>query len=599
MNRWTVILPGGFRKAPKKGKTRRDTGCPGRLSRSTMWSGVAFLSFLLTAVGWSIGFSSARTDQDSTALGTVDPDLVLFSPPAVSGPPSGDQSKDSGSPDKEKVRRQATGRLPDKQFPLFPSLAPNVAFWERVYSEFSHDQYVLHDRETMQVIAVVDLSHFPDIRKLRNRYLKRKKRNFRDLIGKLAKRLAQAKDVNILSSKEKRLFKALGNPSAKDCLAMTKRLRFQRGQRDRFESGLRRAGKYMARMEKIFKDRRLPKDLTLLPHVESSFDTSARSKVGASGIWQFTRGTGRLFLRINWDLDERNDPILATEAAAKLLRKNFEELRTWPLAITAYNHGLNGMKRAVRKLGTRDLSQIVRWHQGRLFGFASKNFYAEFLAARHVAKNQAKLFPGLRIDPALEFEEIKLKHYVALATLARYLGLPKKHLESLNPALASDVRRGHRHVPKGYRLRLPANPKKNWEALYKRIPAKKLYSRQKITEFTHVVRRGQTLGAIARRYRTSVWRIARRNGLRSIHSIRVGQKLIIPVSPSSAGKARSKKGKNPAAKASKPGVHTVRRGETLTSIARRYGTTVRKLVFLNRLPSPNALRIGQKLRLPH
>ena len=135
----------------------------------------------------------------------------------------------------------------------------------------------------------------------------------------------------------------------------------------------------------------LPEELSVLPHVESSFQLRAYSSAGAAGIWQFTRGTGRLFMRVGYDVDERRDPILATYGAAKLLKKNYEVVGSWPLAITAYNHGLRGMQRAKKRHGT-NIVKIIENYRSRTFGFASRNFYPEFLAALHVVKNQNKWF---------------------------------------------------------------------------------------------------------------------------------------------------------------------------------------------------------------
>ena len=127
-----------------------------------------------------------------------------------------------------------------------------------------------------------------------------------------------------------------------------------------------------------------------MPHVESSFDPYAYSKVGAAGLWQFMRSTGRRFLRIDAAVDERLDPYRATEAAAQLLSYNYRLLGSWPLAITAYNHGAEGMRRAREQLGTDDIVRIVRDYHSPTFGFASRNFYVSFLAALTVSRRIPK-----------------------------------------------------------------------------------------------------------------------------------------------------------------------------------------------------------------
>ena len=149
---------------------------------------------------------------------------------------------------------------------------------------------------------------------------------------------------------------------------------------------------FLDEIKQIFREHGLPVDLAYLPHVESSFNPDAYSKFGAAGIWQFTRSTGRRFMKVGYVLDERRDPIRATYAAAQLLKENYAKLGSWPLAITAYNHGLSGVRRAVRETGSDDIGEIVRQYKGSRFGFASRNFYAAFLAAADVSRDSERYF---------------------------------------------------------------------------------------------------------------------------------------------------------------------------------------------------------------
>ena len=134
-------------------------------------------------------------------------------------------------------------------------------------------------------------------------------------------------------------------------------------------------------MEKIFRDRGVPASITTLTFVESMFNPNALSNVGASGIWQFMKSTGKEYLIVNRFIDERRSPLKATRAAAQFLMENYKKLKSWPLAITAYNFGPNAMRKAVQKLNTMNLSTIIREYKAKNFGYASKNFYAEFIAA--------------------------------------------------------------------------------------------------------------------------------------------------------------------------------------------------------------------------
>jgi membrane-bound lytic murein transglycosylase D len=200
----------------------------------------------------------------------------------------------------------------------------------------------------------------------------------------------------------------------------------------------------------------LPPQLAALPHVESSFDPAAYSKVGAAGLWQFMRSTGRRFLRINGAVDERLDPFRETEAAAQLLAYNYQLLGSWPLAITAYNHGAAGMLRARAQLGTDDIVRIIHDYHSPSFGFASRNFYVSFLAALTVSENPQRYFGALPIRSEESFDELRMPQAATAATIAATVGVDRDTLQRLNPALRPAVWRGRRVIPAGYILRLPS-----------------------------------------------------------------------------------------------------------------------------------------------
>jgi membrane-bound lytic murein transglycosylase D len=217
------------------------------------------------------------------------------------------------------------------------------------------------------------------------------------------------------------------------------RVRVQRGAREQFLSGLRIAGRYLPEMKTIFRGAGMPTDLAYLPLVESSFNLNARSPVGAAGIWQFMPETGRKFLRIDDTIDERLDPIASTRAAARLLKENFQILGSWPLAITAYNHGTEGIFRAIEETGSRDLAQIIRRYKSPSFGFASQNFYAEFLAVVDLAKNSERNFPSLRPDQPTALREIALPRPLPLQPALRSASLTSRQFYQWNPALNPSV----------------------------------------------------------------------------------------------------------------------------------------------------------------
>ena len=233
-------------------------------------------------------------------------------------------------------------------------------------------------------------------------------------------------------------------------------------------------------------------------------------------MWQFMRFTGRRFLRIDRYVDERKDPLESTRAAALLLSENYELFGNWPLAVTAYNHGEQGLIRASLETGSRDLMEFIRNYESRSWGFASKNFYAEFLAAIEIAKNVEQYFPGLELEAPVPLEELELEKATTITALLKSTGIPRNRFLDWNPALSANIR----IVPEGYRVKVPAKNLAPVMEAYKELPELKLVH--------HRVRRGETLSHIARRYDASVEEIQELNGLRRVHLINTGQVLLIP-----------------------------------------------------------------------
>jgi membrane-bound lytic murein transglycosylase D len=271
----------------------------------------------------------------------------------------------------------------------------------------------------------------------------------------------------------------------------------------------------------------LPPELAALPHVESSFTPTAYSKVGASGLWQFMRSTGRLYMRVDDIVDERLDPFRSTEAAARLLLSNYRLLGSWPLAITAYNHGPGGMRRARQVMGTDDFAVIARNYRSRTFGFASRNFYPSFLAALTIDQDPQRYFPGVTRAPELRFHEVSMPGYADVSRLEKALDVPMGQLRELNPALRPAVWSGERLIPRGYRLRLPAERAVSSEEFVARVGADQIYVAQ-IGPQAHKVGRGETLHQIARRYGMNVRRLAELNGLDPAAKLQRGRVLQLP-----------------------------------------------------------------------
>ncbi|VAX19802.1 Membrane-bound lytic murein transglycosylase D [hydrothermal vent metagenome] len=480
-------------------------------------------------------------------------------------------------------------------FPVPDDLKLRVEFWKGIYTKYTTRHYIIHDVNHVNVIYdIVDIDKKfrgadPYSRKVR-KYVKARKRYIAKIIKKIRKNKGKATNYTekVIAEKLKLI------PKKKDRRTAHKRIRAQLGQADRFKQGLIRSGSYLKTMRKIFRSYGVPEELCALPHVESSFDYKAYSSAGAAGVWQFTRGSGRMFMKINYTVDERRDPITSTHAAAKLLKLNYKALKSWPLAITAYNHGLNGMKRAKKRHGSH-FPTIIKNYKSRSFGFASKNFYAEFLAALEIARDYESYFGPVEVAQVFLTDTALVTHYTPIHTLARQMDLTVGLLKKLNPALRPSVFNGSRYVPKGYMLRVPSGYGEVAKVAFATLEANQRFASQKHNGY-HVVRRGDTLGVIARRYKVSLNQLKMENYLRS-HIIHVGQKLRIPASAKRRVRTAVYTPPKEIQEAKKNGFYYVRRGDSLDRIATRHGMGVGKLARLNNLSLRDVIYPNQKLRL--
>lgn len=374
----------------------------------------------------------------------------------------------------------AAGPLPtpaqaaEESIPFPAALQPDVDFWIRVYSEISTSEGFLHDEHDLSLVYR-KLKFERDVTpRARRTAVDAEREKIEVMLRHLA---SGATDLSVEEQQIAALFGDKASPARFAAAAHS--VRFQLGQSDRFREGLERSGTWESHIAQTFASLGLPRELAALPHVESSFDPAAYSKVGAAGLWQFMRGTGRRYLRVDDAVDERMDPFRATEAAAQLLDFNHRFLGSWPLALTAYNHGAAGMRRARDAMGTEDIATIVRGYKSPSFGFASRNFYVSFLAALTIDRNPQKYFGELKRHAEARFAEVELPAYVPMSALQKLLKLDKSRLARLNPAVRPAVWNGERYLPKGYRLRLPEEASQ-WTAqlLISQLGASNLYAGQ-------------------------------------------------------------------------------------------------------------------------
>lgn len=424
-------------------------------------------------------------------------------------------------------------------FPTSPDLQHRVDFWVKVFSKYGRDQVIIHDTDHMNVIYdVVDLTEGSGSRRSRFGKVDAARREIRAALQRLS-RISGTSDTLKLTLRERQIYGlwSFTNESGKFARAL-ENIHLQYGVRELFMKGLQRSGAHLDTMQAIFRQYGLPEDICYLPHVESAFNPRAYSKVGAAGLWQFTRSTGRLYLKIDYAIDERYDPILATHAAARLMQHNYGELGSWPLAITAYNHGKGGMQRAVEQLDTDDLAAIIEEYDGRRFGFASKNFYAEFLAARELGKNYRHYFGEVEKEKPDALQIFTVPSYITLDALARKFNLSKDLIAELNPALRRPILKSARRIPKGYPLRLPRQQNIDLTTLYAQVPAEEKHDEQ-VSDRYYVVESGDNLGRIAGEFGTTVETLMDLNDISNPRRLRVGQLLELPGSAkaSAAGAA--------------------------------------------------------------
>jgi membrane-bound lytic murein transglycosylase D len=412
----------------------------------------------------------------------------------------------------------------DNPMPRPPQLEPDVQFWIHVYTQIDSNSGFLHDQYDLRV--VYDTLHFPPDSSPAER--QREVDAARDRYGAALRRIADA-GAAPLSPEDQRIRDLWGDAATPARLRQAvDDIRFQLGQSDRFREGLIRSGAWETHIEEVLANLGLPAELAVLPHVESSFNPFARSKVGAAGLWQFMRSTGRRYMRIDGSVDDRLDPFLSTAAAAQLLAYNYRVLGTWPLALTAYNHGSAGMLRAKEQLGTDDIVRIVRNYTSRTFGFASRNFYVSFLAALEIDRNPEKYFGPIQRESEAKFQELSVPGYVSIKALEHALDIDPAKLRALNPALLRPVWDDRLRVPRAYHLRLPDGGQ-HWTAalLAQRLKPAELFAGQP-TPPHYRVQSGDTLALLADRFGMPIQQLARLNGLRTSARLRPGRSLVLP-----------------------------------------------------------------------
>jgi len=490
-------------------------------------------------------------------------------------------------------------------FPCADELRRRVDFWVNVFHKWETDDVILHDSARPE--RVYRVMHAPDGCSGKKSSGHKERKKIKKKLLNLAARIDKG-NVN-WTEKDLHLVALFPSRKASHLRSAAKRIRCQQGNRDRFVKALQRFGRYKQLVAPILEAEGLPDDILYLPFVESAYNPHAYSRVGAAGLWQIMPRTGSsLGLKLNATIDERLDPEAATRAAAKYLTDSRKRLTAkarehdptitsgelTPFVITSYNYGVAGMRRAITQIGP-DFMKVLNEYKSASFQTAVKNFYASFLAARHVAKNESEFFGKVIRNRPLQYDTLRLKSATSLKRVRSVFGVTDEELKALNPALTRYVWHEWRFIPKGYELRLP-DRKDNWKPQRTRFASLAPESESSINS-KYKVKKGDTACGIAHAFSIRCRDLIAANSLGRRGMIRVGQKLLIP------GKSRGKVMKASAA-SSKSSTrrsaknYKVRKGDTPCGIARTFGVSCKSLMRQNGIGKRGVIKIGQRIKVP-
>jgi len=345
---------------------------------------------------------------------------------------------------------------------------------------------------------------------------------------------------------------------------------------DRFATYLARAGRYEDMIRTRLREAELPEDLLYLAMIESGMNPNAYSRAHAAGMWQFIRGTGRLYdLEIDYWVDERRDPFKATDAAIAHLGDLYQEFGSWYLAAAAYNAGAGRINRGIQRTGSTDFWDLA---DARVLRSETRNYVPKLIAAAIIAKNPEKYGFGdvVPLEP-LEFDTVEVPDATSFDVLADAAGVSEEDIRTLNPQYPRRVT-----PPKqAAEVRVPAGTAERFVVAYAEVPPS-----ERVTWLEHRVQRGETLGHIAGLYGTSVTAIRAANNNVNPRRLQIGQRLVIPrsgASPTRVASAAPSGGAS--ASGTGPLTVTVQRGDTLWAISRRYNVSTAQLMQINGLDS--------------
>ncbi|GAA6137624.1 hypothetical protein NBRC116583_13710 [Arenicella sp. 4NH20-0111] len=500
------------------------------------------------------------------------------------------------------------------------SLMPRVAFWIEVFSRWDTNTAIFHDKNNPHRVFSTVKRKEGCRRSRKGDSIDRERKRLKKTLSSLATKLKGKRNLTRTEESLRSLFQDAPISSISQA---SENIRCQSGNRNRMRTALSQFMTYQPVILDALHGQSLTPELQYLPFVESAFDPKALSHVGAAGLWQIMPSTGRtLGLTVNSRVDERYDPRAATYAAAKYFRNSVDNLSETafengftvvnkdlnPFVITSYNYGVRGMERAIKQVGL-DYEKLLKEYRSPSFQTAVKNFYASFLAARHVAKNSNRFFGEIKPDNSVSlhsYNTIALKRATSIKRLSKQTNVSIERLKIFNPALNKVVWKHKALVPKGFKLKLPFT-EEGWTtkmASVYSLPAEK----EEPGFVWHKVRRGQTACGIAEKYRASCRALRRLNGLNRKATIYVGKRIKVPTRTAGISVAKSKA--TDRAPAIIPNLQStssappktvsmtryrVKPGDSACSIARNFDMKCNELLAINGLTRQSVIRVGQRL----
>ncbi len=428
----------------------------------------------------------------------------------------------------------------DATFPCPPELARRIDFWIEVFHTYGAGHIVFHDaRRPERVYSVLEGKGLTCSERGAATAAQRERKRLEAMLTEIAGKIAT--DNPGWSEEQKHLAHLFPDKNPGEIRAAAGSIRCQEGVRDRFVAGLQRYGAHREAVTAALREANLPEDIQFLPFVESAYDPKAYSRVGAAGLWQIMPRTARtLGLELSAAVDERFDPETATLGAIRYLRESHGSLHALarsldpnvtpgavnPFVITSYNYGVGGMLSAMRRMGP-NFVKVLHEYKAPTFRVAVQNFYASFLAARHVAKNSATYFKSIQYDPPRSYDLVALNDAVSAKRLAAHLEVPEERLRDLNPGLTKRVWEGKGLVPKGYTLRLPKRDE-GWNTKLVALRRAAPETPPVAAGDSYRVQSGDTACGVARSFGLACKVLVEANGLDAKARLQIGQIVTIP-----------------------------------------------------------------------